>query len=77
METAMLRVLVVVAPVLTLAAFFLDFPEAPFRRCCGFGLRFLGLVVSRVAITVGFSGASVTCWRERLGCVLVDGVVVV
>jgi len=51
----------VAAAVLTLAAaFFLDFPEALLGAAVDLSSGFLGLAVSLVAVTIGFSGASVT-----------------
>ena len=71
--TTMLGVVGVAAAVLTIAAaFFLDFPEARLGAAVGFW----GLAVSFVAVTKGFSGASVTGWGWGLGCELVGSIVV-
>ena len=49
------------ATVLTLAAaFFLDLPAARLGAAVDFGSGFLGLSVSLVAVTLGYSGAYVT-----------------
>jgi len=40
--------------------FLLRIPRNPLRGCCGFEIRFLGLAVSLVVVTVGFEGAFVT-----------------
>ena len=61
MGTTRLGVVGVPAEVLTLAAdFFLDFPEARLGAVVDLGSGFLGLAVSLLAVTIGFSGASVT-----------------
>ena len=61
MGTTGLVVVGVAAAVLTLAAaFFLDFPEARLEAAVALSSGFLGLAVSLVAVTIGFSGASVT-----------------
>ena len=48
------------AAVLTLAAFFLDFPVAGLGAAVGLGSGFSGLAVCLLAVTKGRSGASVT-----------------
>jgi hypothetical protein len=49
------------AAVLTLvAAFLLDLPVARLGAALGLGSGFLGLAVSLVAVTIGWTGASVT-----------------
>ena len=61
MGTTILGVVDVEAAVKTLAAaFFLDFPKTRLEAAVEFGSGFLGLAISLVAVTVGFSGASVT-----------------
>ena len=75
--TTRLGVVGVAAAVLTLAAaFFLDFPEARLGAAVDLSSGFWGLAVSLVAVSIGFSGASVTGWGGGLGCGLVGGFVV-
>jgi len=44
----------------THGCFLLKLRRSSFRGCCEFGLTFLGLAVSMVAITIGFSGPRMT-----------------
>ena len=77
MGTTVLAVVGVAAAVWTLAtAFFLHFPEARLGAAVDLGSGFWGLPVSLVAVTVCFSGASVTSLGGGLGCGLVGGEVV-
>ena len=67
------------ATVLTLAAAFLGggaFPVTSLRAMVGLCWGFSGLPVFLVAVTPGFSHASVTDWIEWLGFGLVGGVAV-
>ena len=59
MGTTRLGVVGVAAAVLTLA-FFLDFPEARLGAAVDLSSGFLGLAVSLVAVSKGFTSTSVT-----------------
>ena len=75
--TTRLGVVGVAAAVFTLVcAFFVDFPAAHLRAAVYLGSGVLCLVGSLMAVTIGFSGASVTGGRGGLGCGLVGGVVI-